>query len=445
MNAAKNLVPGRPLSAGALFRKAQDFLVKRQGEILAAAAMITSPAANLIHGILIVRYLDPEMAGLISNANLLPFYLTFLHFGVLTGMQRELPYAYGAGDQKRAERILQLTTKVCRLAGSVGALVCVGAGVICLYLHKPLLLSVAYFASAFGAFSYQMNFQVDTGLRAENRFFRQGIAVISSSAIALVSCILIPLAGAKGAVARGVLTSIGSIAVRLRTGVQRTDGDWNWEELRALAKTGFPLLISGSLISLLMVSDRTVVAIMLSHRELGEIALAALIVNSMTIVPISTAVVLFPKIARAYGEHRSRRRLRRFVWISLLYNATMLIPISAVAYFLIGPLVENYFPKYVPGLPAARLACITCVFWVYMGVGSVMSVVNRMTPYLCLFAFCLLLIYGLAALLIHLGYGIIGATWARLIGTALMCIFTIAYSFYLTSEDDEPKESEAAQ
>lgn len=444
MNAAKNVAAAGPTSATAWFRKAQDFLVKRQGEILAAAAMITSPAANLIYGILVVRYLDPEMAGLISNANLLPFYLTFLHFGVLTGMQRELPYALGAGDHKRAERILQLTTKVSRLAGAIGALICLGAGVICLCLHKPLLLAVAYLGSAFGALAYQMNFQVDTGLRAENRFFRQGIAVISSSIIALVTCVLIPLAGAKGAVARGILTSIGSIVVRLRTGVWRTDGDWDWKELRALAKTGFPLLLSGSLISLLMVSDRTVVALMLSHRDLGEIALAALIVNSMTIVPISTAVVLFPKIARAYGEHRSRRRLRRFVWISLLYNATMLIPISALAYFLIGPLVESYFPKYTPGLPAARLSCITCVFWVYMGVGSVMSVINRMTPYLCLFGFCLVLIYGLAATLIHLGYGIIGATWARLIGTALMCIFTIAYSFYLTSEDDEPKEADAA-
>ena len=268
---------------------------------------------------------------------------------------------------------------------------------------------------------------------------------ISSSAISLITCILIPLAGAKGAVARGVLTSVGSIAVRLRTGIWRTDGNWDWKELRALAKTGFPLLISGTLVSLMMVSDRTVVAIMLSHRDLGEIALAALIVNSMTLIPISLSVVLFPKIARAYGEHRSRRRLRRFVWISLLYNATMLIPISALAYFLIGPIVENYFPKYAPGLPAARLACITCVFWVYMGVGSVIGVINRMTGYLCLFAFCLLLMYGLAAVLIHLGYGIIGATWARLIGTILMCIFTIGYSLYMTAEDDVAKEADAAK
>ncbi|MBL9175246.1 MAG: oligosaccharide flippase family protein [Verrucomicrobiales bacterium] len=425
-------------------RRAQEFLVKRQGEILAAFAMFTGPAVNLVYGILVVRNLDPEMAGLISNASLLPVYLTFLHFGVLNGMQRELPYALGARNTARAEKILQLTTKVSRLAGLVGALVCVGAGIITLLLHKPALLAVAYFGSAFGALAYQMNFQVDTGLRAENRFLRQGLAVISTNAISLISCILIPLAGAKGAIARGVLASIGSIVVRLRTGVWREGGSWDWAELRALARTGLPLLISGTLVSLMMVSDRTVVAIMLSHRDLGEIALAALIVNSMTLFPVSLSVVLFPKIARAYGEHRSRRKLRRFVWISLVYNAATLIPISALAYFLIGPIVETYFPKYIPGLPAARLACVTCVFWVYMGVGSVIGVINRMTGYLCVFAVCLLMMYGLAAVLIHLGYGIIGATWARLVGTVLMCICTITYSIYLTSEDDKPEGPDAA-
>ena len=159
----------------------------------------------------------------------------------------------------------------------------------------------------------------------------------------------------------------------------------------------------------------------------------------MTLVPMSLSLVLFPKIARAYGEHRSRRRLRRFVWISLIFNAVMIAPLCVICFLVIQPVVQNFFPDFAPGIPAARLACVTCVFWVYLGVGSVIGVINRMTPYLCCLGFCLVLILGGSAFLIQLGYGIMGAAWARLAGTALMCLFTISYSLYLTSSEGEEK------
>ena len=66
--------------------------------------------------------------------------------------------------------------------------------------------------------------------------------------------------------------------------------------------------------------------------------------------------------------------------------------------------------------------------------------INRMTGYLCLFAFCLLLMYGLAAVLIHLEFFTESSGRpGHLIGTILMCIGTIVYSLYMTAEDDVAK------
>ena len=136
MSAAQNVAARANHISPRLDSQVQNLLVKRQGEILAAVAMFTSPAVNLVYGVLVVRYLDPEMAGLISNASLLPVYLTFLHLGVLNGMQRELPYALGAGDNAKGNANSPID-HVGRLAGTVGALICVGAGLVCLITHGP--------------------------------------------------------------------------------------------------------------------------------------------------------------------------------------------------------------------------------------------------------------------------------------------------------------------
>ena len=198
-----------------------------------------------------------------------------------------------------------------------------------------------------------MNLQVDTGLRAENRFSSAGERH-QFSAISLITCILIPLAGPKGAVARG--TDFGRIhsgppsdrnlADRWELGLERASSS---------REDRIPLLISGTLVSLMMVSDRTVVAIMLSHRDLQAKSHSRrpIIVNSMTLIPFHCRRALPEDCAglrrTPVTSAAAPVRLDQVFW----YNATMLIPISALAYFLIGPIVENYFPKYAPGLPAA--------------------------------------------------------------------------------------------
>lgn len=414
--------------------------MSRQGEILSCLGTFSTPAVNLVFGILVFRYLSPTDAGILSTAALLPAYLTFLHGGVLNGMQRELPFALGAGDRVRADLLLRVTSTIALAAGAAGGIVCLAAAAVTWWGGKPGLLAWAYLGAAFAAFSYPVVLQLDTGLRAENRFRRQGWAVLNTSLVSLVACALLPLAGALGAVVRGALAAVAALLLRMRSGVWHPGTPLPWSETLALARTGWPLLLSATLGGWMMVADRSVVALMMPEEAMGEFQLASIIVNSMSMVPVSLSLVLFPKIARAYGEHRSRRKLRRFVWISLAFNAATLIPLSLFTYLVVGPLVTQFFPKYAAGIPAANIACLTCVFWIYAGAGSVIGVTNRMVPYLTVLGLSLLLIWGVSALLIRNGYGINGAALARLAGTLLMCAFTILYSLYLTSKDDAPPE-----
>ncbi|MCW5556726.1 MAG: oligosaccharide flippase family protein [Verrucomicrobiae bacterium] len=440
MNAAAPAVSRRWWSQVPRLKQIAELISRQQGEILACLGTFSAPAVNLVYGLLVFRYLTPSLAGILSTAMLLPSYLMFAHGGVLNGMQRELPFALGQGDRTKADHLLRITSTIALLAGGASAFACLVAALIAWTTGKPPLLALAYIGAAFTSFAFPVVMQIDTGLRAENRFRRQGWAVLNTNAVSLAACALLPALGATGAVLRGIVAGAASLLLRLRSGVWSPALPVDWSGTLALARTGWPLLASATLGGWMMIADRSVVSLLMSDEAMGEFQLAGFIVNSMSMVPVSLSLVLFPKIARAYGEHRSRRKLRRFVWISLAFNAATLLPLSGITYLVIEPLVLRFFPKYAAGIPSAHIACLTCVFWIYAGAGSVIGVTNRMTPYLITLGVSLALIWTGAAWLIHSGYGINGAAWARLAGTVLMCVFTVGYSLYLTSRDDEPAE-----
>jgi len=120
-------------------------------------------------------------------------------------------------------------------------------------------------------------------------------------------------------------------------------------------------------------------------------------------------------------------------------NAVTIVPLSLLCYFIIEPLVMHFFPVYQGGIGSAKIACLTCACWVYLGVGSVIGVTNRMYPYLIMMGFMLIIIWVLGWWLIRSGFGIEGAAWARFIGTFGLCLFTIGYAFYLTSREFPPR------
>lgn len=249
----------------------------------------------------------------------------------------------------------------------------------------------------------------------------------------------------RGNLIRLTIAGVANIALRLPLKVWSWRWRPDWGSASALAKVGFPMLVSATIFSYIMVADRSVAVWMLSKAEVGAMTLATLLVNSLQFIPQSVSMALMPRIARNYGHNRSPRMLRRYILLTLALNIGMIVPLSAALYFLLPPLVRHLFPKYEPGVPAAQVACLTSMLWIYLGVGSIIGVVNKMRPYLLVATISLVAIWAFGYWFVGLGYGIVGIAWARFFGTLLLCLFTIAYSFYLsTLKTFESKSVQAA-
>jgi O-antigen/teichoic acid export membrane protein len=412
-----------------------------RGEVLFACGMVTAPVAGLLGGIISAHYLDPAEMGVFNTVALIPAYIGFLHLGVFSGLSRNFPLERGAGHVDKADELMRASGAVATLVGGIGAVICLALTVWYWLTGGDSLLVWAMAATTLPVFAGPLMSHVDTALRGLLEFRRLGWIMIASNGVSALASGLIIVYGAIGGVWRVVIGALLPLFFRFKCGVWNWKWKLNWPATRELMKVGFPMLLSATFFSFLMVADRSVVVAMMSKKDVGHFALAGMIVTSMQALPQSLAMALFPRMARHYGQHRSSRALRRYLIINLVYNVVMLVPLSLACYWLVDPLVRHFFPAYITGIPAAKIACLTGICWIYLGVGSVIGIVNRMTPYLIAMVVSLGVVWGLGIYLIKHGYGIEGAAWARFFGTLVLCIFTIGYSWYLTMIDIHPPAS----
>jgi O-antigen/teichoic acid export membrane protein len=405
------------------------------GELLFVASTVAQPVVNMISGLIAARYLQPSELGTLNTAALLPAYLAFLHFGVFTGLARNLPIALGSGSADEAAGLQRTSSGVAKYVAFLGGTICLLAALVVGARTNDRFLFWAMVAAAIASATGPISNHIDVVLRARLQFGGAAATQFAAAAFMLASNVLVVISGIAGAIWRLALGGVVALIARLPLNAWNARDCARIPDAKLLARIGFPLLLSGTLFSFLIAADRSVVVLMLGKTELGYFSLAGMIVNSLQVIPQSFSMILFPRMAREYGRTNSPKSLRRLALINLLLNAAVLFPICGFLYVALGPLVERFLPAYGPGVPAARVACLTGMFWVYLGVGSIFGVLNRMTAYLACMVASILMVWGIGALSIVAGYGIIGAAYARLCATAVLCAFTLWYSWVLTSEE----------
>lgn len=111
---------------------------------------------------------------------------------------------------------------------------------------------------------------------------------------------------------------------------------------------------------------------------------------------------------------------------------------SFASYFLIGPITEHLLPNYIAGIDAAKIYSLGSIFLVYFGPSMIIPIVRRNIPLMIGYALAILMLWILGLALIREEYGIEGVAWARFIATGFLCVFSLAYSYYLTTLEIKP-------
>ena len=389
---------------------------------------------GFVGSVVAARSLRPVEMGIMQTLLLIPAYCSFLHLGVFNGLSRDIALHQGKEDHGTVQRIVNSswwTAKIVAVFGLVIGGVFAGfywiGGYPHLYLFGMIFVLVNLIAEP-------LSQHLEIVYLSSRKFRSLGVRLLWQNAVTFLGNLLPLRAGAAGFVAARGVYSASRLAFRW-TGVPiKASAPGKMKEVCDLAKIGMPLLVAGALYTFMGVADRSVVACFMTPKDVGYFSLAGIVVAGIQFLPSCLATLLYPRVAACYGRTGSPRSLRRYFWILLVTNVAILAPICLIGYFLVEPVTRHYLPKYIDGIPAAKLACLSSLTLAYFGVTCIIAVVRRNAWYIAAIAASLLLIWLLGGYLVHHGYGIVGAVWARTVATGLLCIFTIAFAFRLTAE-----------
>lgn len=411
----------------------------RKGDLWLMSAQWTTPVLGMLGGLVAARNLAPEELGVVQAIMLIPTYVGFLQFGVFNGLNRNLPLYRAKKEPERAQGFVNASAKMARWVALAGALVALAAVLVFLWRSEnPQYAYVGLFLVP-ALFFQPLKLHQDTIYRGMREFERLGKNLHVTNLWVLLCSLSTSVLGITGLALKLATQNLLGWLLLLPHPPLKEGKQASFKDIRALSAVGMPMLISGMIFNWLNAADRTVVATFLTAEDLGYFALAGIAMNALKVFPTSIGMLLYPRVAHAYGANGSSRALRRYIWIGLGLNLILMLPVALVGWLALPFLVQNFLPAYAPGILAAQVTLVGALAFAYSGPSVILPILRRNLPSQIAGVIAIGLVWAGGIYAVSAGYGIVGVAVARVVATALFGLFVIANVFYLTGKDIEPE------
>lgn len=377
-----------------------DFLV-------VAASTVLSSLISFAFVIIARRYIPPLEYGIYSTCLLLSTYASYAQLGVLNAFNRDFPQTIGAKDHEKALRLKNTTltyfSGVYALIGVITIVV-----VTCMYL-RGILDARYYLGYIFVVVTILVEqtaaFSMNVVRMSGDFYYTSFVTVISSTAAAVAGYFMILKFGYYGIYSRAIFCGLVSIALYYKRSLSDIHLRIDTGILRESITTGFPMLVSNLVWTVVGSIDKFVILGFISTVALGVYSVAQTGFSMVVMIPQAMAQVFYIKMSTAYGESKDKYKLISQCGDYSIINIVCASCISLLVYYMFPIFVQIVMPKYTDGIRATQILLIgVAVYSSSILYDSVYSVLRwnkeliRDTILLCIFnATCsvgLVLIFG---------------------------------------------------
>jgi O-antigen/teichoic acid export membrane protein len=382
-------------------------------------------------GFLLVRMVEPSDLGVFNGIALSIDYSAFLQLGILTGLNRELPYCLGQKNLARARDLTGAAEAWVLWAASAAAAALLGMAVWQGY-HQHWHQLAAWGTMAVSVFVYLYGtLYLHTTYRTRGDFARLAVVNIVENTAALVLLVLVLFLGFYGLCLRSLVVSL---LAGLLLWVQRpmpVRPRWDWRLLGDLLKIGLPLFASNQLLTWWSLLDSTLVVSYLGTASFGLYALAVMLAGIVRLLFYhSVSHVVYPCLAEEFGRTGDLGRLLKIVRRPTAYLALGMVPVVAVGWLALPPVTAWLFPQYGAGVPAAQWALVAAGILSLSPPCLIFAVLNRPHLY-ALGAVSGVVVYGVSVLWLGRGGMYLEAfPQAMVLGNAGYILVSYALLFY---------------
>jgi O-antigen/teichoic acid export membrane protein len=319
--------------------------------------------SGLITALVTYRWIEPYYIGIWQSLVLIEVYSTFIRLGVINGMNRELPFAMGQGNNELAIKYAETTLYFTWINI---ATVIILAPLTFLFINMdydwifPLIAVLIIVCVGFYN-SYLMG-----TFRANADFDRLSYIQIVQGFIKLVTIILVYFGGFQGYIIREILmmATITLLAHWYRP-MKTVKARFNKDIFFSLLKIGLPIFISGYIISFLNTVPRIFILNYGTVEQLGIYAPLLAVIAAIAVLPDSITTYFYPKMSHALGKTNDKLVL----WKKALYAHFGLIiigiPIAIFCYFVVPLVIDLFLPKYAEAKSIMGIGVFIAVFMGY--------------------------------------------------------------------------------
>ena len=378
-----------------------------------SSAILFCRFVAIVQGLVLIRLMEPGVLGVWLGLQLISIYGVHAHFGLINAVNRQIPFHAGRDERPRAEKIERVARGNLLLLSAAGLV-----AVAILYLlglggprRGALFLLVATIVN--------LNVHFYLGLfRARHQFGKASIVNVANALAVLFGLPLIYFYEFDGLLWRAVAAVVVAMLACIALDGWSYRVEFDRKETLSLIRIGLPIMILGLGVVAFSSMDRTLIVTLLDDEAMGQYAICFAVAKIMALFPITIGQIFYPQMTELYAaQGMSRKLVNRCVQASLL-SAGIVGAMCAASYAVLPWLVETVFPRYVPGLPALKVALVAYLLLALTAGPNyfLISTVQKRRQFGVLLAAAAVMI-GCAMLLAD--RGLIGIAWALVIGSAI--------------------------
>lgn len=383
---------------------------------------VLAGALTAVGGLIQARYVAPDVLGYYSSFAILAGYLTFLHMGSLTALQRDYPYWLGKGDAERARDV----TAVCQ--GWI-VVVCWLTTLVYAVLVVAMLASGNYRAAcgwasqliATGLMFYAL--YLGCTYRTSREFVSWSKA---ASLTSLTSFLLVPLVvvmGFWGLCIRGAVPTALNTLLLYRRRPVKVRSRLNFRDLWGMVKFGLPMDMAGFLATSCTVSTMNSIVLKgYGAPMLGLFAFARVAETSMDQFGAAIQHVYVPRITHEMGATESVPACTRMALRATLGGTLFMLVVIAIGIWACEPFVRLVTPKYLGSVPIVRALLWIGLYPILLIPRAVLIAARKSMPVTVGSAAAFVCFVGLAFAALYFGFGPLWVAVAYLASRAVNVI-----------------------
>jgi len=346
-----------------------------------ASAQVITNFLGMLAGFLVVSQLEPSLYGQFTGVGVYMGYILLGHGGILNGLNRELPYELGRGNDGYARELASstfvLTTLICSVA-SLTFLVCS----LFQFYQGNVLTGFIYLSYVVIGGLYLMNKQFLLFLyRTNNDFDSLSKINIYIGIGNLLSVVLVYFFHIYGLFIRGVFLAVLEFALLMKNKPYHLSFHAQRDHFKKLFKTGFPIFLVGHVNPIWATIMNNLIFGIGGAVNYGLYALSNIVQGAVGVVPNAFSQVIYPRMTIMLGEGKSVRSILKANLKPLYFQFSVMISIAIIGALLLPVIIPWLLPKYVGGIVAAQWMLFVPAAQSFGALNNIYNVVKKQKWY----------------------------------------------------------------